>query len=77
MRIYDDGWYYIVGIKARRICNTHYFFNDKPIHSLKYGGIETDYTKRYSLPEKDQRHCGRCLTILQAYRHIGLENRLI
>jgi len=77
MRIYDDGWYYIVGIKARRVCNVHYFFKDKPIHKLKYADCDIDYSTHYFIPEKDQRRCGRCLAILQAYSHIGLENRLI
>jgi len=77
MRIYDNGWYYIVGIKARRNCNVHYFFNDNPIHILKQFHFETDFSKRYTLPEKDQRRCGRCLAILQTYSKIGLENRLI
>jgi len=76
VRIYDNGWYYIIGIKTKR-CNCHYFFNDKPIHDLKQGNYITDYSRRYAVEDKDRRSCGRCLAILQAYRSIGLENRLI
>jgi len=67
---YDNGWYRIVGIKRKR---SHYFFNDKPIHVLKYGNQELiDYSKRYSY---DYRKCETCIIILKSYS--DLNNRPI
>jgi len=73
VRIYDNGWYHIIGIKTRR-CNAHYFFNDSPIHNLKQGNFITDLSRRY--PD-NTRPCKKCLFILSSYSKIGLENRLI
>jgi len=67
---YDNGWYRIIG----GTCSTHYFFNDKPIHALKHGNFQTDYSRRYSCCF---RPCKKCKEILQAYSKIGLANRLI
>jgi len=77
MKIYDDGWYFIIGIKYKRICNCHYFLDDKPLHSMIFNGGELDYSKRRFIRKNEQKRCKRCLQIIHAYRHIGLENRLI
>jgi len=68
--IYPNGWYRIMGIKIK---HAHYFFNDKPIHSLKHN-FEVDYSKRFTC---NRRLCKRCISILQAYSKIGLQHRLI
>lgn len=70
MNIYPDGWYRILGSTAI----IHYFFKDKPIHAVKYGNFETDYSKIYVYGSG--RKCKRCIEILSAYSNIGLENRL-
>jgi len=67
---YDNGWYRIIG----GTCTTHYFFNDKPLHVLKHGNFETDYSKRYSCTYSC---CKKCKFILGSYHRIGLANRLI
>lgn len=72
MKIYDNGWYRIIGIKSRS-AGSHYFFNDLPIHLLNHGNFVTDYSKRYA---DNKRCCKKCLEILKAYSTIGLENRL-
>jgi len=69
-KIYPNGWYRILGAPL----TVHYFFNDKPIHKVKYGQFETSYLKIYVYGEG--RQCKRCKAILKAYRSIGLENRL-
>jgi len=73
--IYDNGWFRVMGLSRNGKKHAHYFFNDKPIHSLKTGLFkeEADYSKRYSSNDKK---CKKCLTILTAYLKIGLENRL-
>jgi len=74
---YDNGWYRILGnCQNGRKC-VHYFFKDKPIHSLKTGLFkeEVDYSKIYVYSEG--RKCKKCLAILKAYSTIGLENRLV
>jgi len=69
--IHDNGWYRILGSTA----TIHYFFNDKPIHSVKYGNFETDYSRIYVYGIG--RKCKKCIAILKAYSTIGLENRLV
>jgi len=76
VRIYDNGWYFITGIKTRS-CNCHYFYNDKPIHDLKQGNYITDYSRRHIVYEANRRPCKTCINILKSYSKIGLENRLI
>jgi len=71
MKIYDNGWYRIIGIK---INHAHYFFNDKPIHCLNAGPYAVDYSKRFT---SNRRLCKRCINILQAYSKIGLQNRCV
>jgi len=77
MKIYDNGWYFIIGMKYRRRSNCHYFFNDKLIHSTKGIWGSLDYSKRRSIKISEQRRCKKCIKILDAYSTIGLENRLI
>jgi len=76
IRTYDNGWYRINGMCRNGRKNTHYFFNDKPIHVIKHGLFkeEPDLTKRYL---SAGRQCKICISILKAYSTIGLENRLI
>jgi len=69
--INENGWYKINGVKKFTV---HYFYKDKPIHVLKHGSFEIDFSHRY--PAKFN-PCKRCLAILKAYSNIGLENRLI
>ena len=75
MPIRDNGWFRINGIGANGRKRTHYFFNDKPIHSFKTGLFkeEPDFNKRYS---HHGLKCKRCEQIIYAFRFIGLENRL-
>jgi len=69
--IYPNGWYRILGSPA----TTHYFFKDKPLHIVKYGNFETDYSKIYVYGSTKLGHqCKRCLAILTTYSNIGLEN---
>jgi len=76
MRIYDDGWYVIQGIKSRKSCNCHYFFKDKPLHKMNGAGVEIDYSIRYAISENEEnRPCKVCLDILRTYSKIGLDNR--
>jgi len=71
MPIYDNGWYRIIGIKIK---HAHYFFNDEPLHVLNHGVLANiDYSKRFTC---NRRLCKRCISILQAYSKIGLQNRL-
>jgi len=78
MRIYDDGWYVIQGIKSRKVCNCHYFFKDKPIHNIRNHSFEIDLSIRHAISENEEnRPCKVCLDILRAYSKIGLENRCI
>jgi len=69
MHTFDNGWYRISGSTV----TTHYFFNDTPLHILKHGGFQIDYSKRYA---NNYKHCLRCEQIIHAYRFIGLDNRL-
>jgi len=71
MHTFDNGWYRVVGIQRN---NAHYFFNDNPIHELRYSSYEADFGKIYP---SHGRQCKRCIAILKAYSNIGLENRLI
>jgi len=72
--IFDNGWFRIERVGANGVKRSHYFFNDKPIHSFKTGLFkeDPDFTKRYSF---DTNKCKKCLNILQAYSTIGLQNR--
>jgi len=70
MKIYDNGWYRICGVKQK---HSHYFFNDKPLHTLKHGNQEEiDCSNRYAF---ESRKCKTCIIILDSYSKIGLENR--
>jgi len=74
---YDNGWYFIIGMKYRRRSNCHYFFNDKLIHSTIGPWGSLDVSKRRFIKESEQKRCKKCLETLRAYSKIGLENRLI
>jgi len=76
MRIYDDGWYRIPAIKFKTVVNCHYFFKDKPIHSIGTTQGKTVITRKF-IKISEQRRCKSCLIILQTYSKIGLENRCI
>ncbi len=70
--LYDNGWYRIIGVSNNGVKKSHYFFNDKPIHSLKHGIFkeEVDCSRRYLFESKK---CKTCIIILDSYSN--LENR--
>jgi len=74
--LFDNGWFRVTGMCRNGRKTAHYFFNDQPIHVMKNGLFkeEPDFTQRYS---NNTNKCKKCLSILQAYSKIGLENRLI
>jgi len=73
--IYDNGWFRVMGLSRNGKKHTHYFFNDKPLHTLKTGlfNEEADFSKRYSSTVSK---CKKCMIIIAAYSNTGLENRL-
>jgi len=76
LKIYDDGWFRIIGYSRTGRKQAHYFFNDKPIHLIKSGSFkeEIDHSNRYS---SNSKKCKVCLNIIESYRNIGLEHRCI
>jgi len=78
MRIYNNGWYFIIGMLYRSKVNCHYFFKDLPLHQINssYFG-QVDVSKRRIIKESEQKRCKKCEVIIATYSHIGLENRLI
>jgi len=74
MKIFDNGWFRVNGMCRNGRKSAHYFFNDKPIHSLRNGLFkeEVDFTKRYS---NNGYKCKTCIAILNSYDN--LENRCV